>query len=85
MDNKTKNERKTKTKSQFIVFDITCHHRLYHLIIYFRFDGPQIIGIVFTVVSFTCDDDNNECSSSVVVNVKPLVNEGNSPKSKDFK
>jgi hypothetical protein len=52
-------------------------HRVY-LLIYFRFGGPQIIGIVFTVVSCTCD----ESSSSIFVNVKPLVNDGNSPRIK---
>lgn len=49
-------------------------HRVY-LLVYFRFGGPQLIGIVFTVVSYTCD----ESSSSLAVNVKPLVNVGYSP------
>jgi hypothetical protein len=47
-----------------------------HILIYLRFGGPQIIGIVFTVVSCTCDE------LSSVVNVRPLVNDGNSPKIK---
>ncbi len=47
-----------------------------HILIYFRFEGPHIIGIVFTVVSWTFDE------LSSVVNVKPFVNVGNSPKIK---
>jgi len=64
--------KKKKTKSQF--FDVT--FQIMHILIYFRFEGPHIIGIVFTVVSWTFDE------LSSVVNVKPFVNVGNSPKIK---